>query len=89
MGQLGSAAADQSKKDLRNVGPSFQYRLRDAQGQAREFSNYMLPLLLDGAWYLLTGVRATPNESFRYMRLHAGRRWQRRQSYALARAAAG
>lgn len=67
--QLGSAAADQSKKDLRNVGPSFQYRLRDAQGQAREFSNYMLPLQLDGAWYLLTGVRATPNESFRYMRL--------------------
>jgi cytochrome c biogenesis protein len=69
MDHLGSAAADQSKKDLRNVGPSFQYRLRDAQGQAREFSNYMLPLQLDGAWYLLTGVRATPNESFRYMRL--------------------
>lgn len=67
--QLGSAAADPSKKDLRNVGPSYQYRLRDAQGQAREFSNYMLPLELDGAWYLLTGVRASPNESFRYMRL--------------------
>ena len=67
--QLGSAAADQSKKDLRNVGPSFQYRLRDAEGQAREFSNYMLPLQLDGAWYLMTGVRATPNEPFRYMRL--------------------
>lgn len=67
--QLGSAAADQSKKDLRNVGPSYQYRLRDAQGQAREFSNYMLPLQLDGAWYLMTGVRATPNEPFRYMRL--------------------
>jgi len=69
MDQLGSAAADHSKKDLRNVGPSFQYRLRDAQGQAREFSNYMLPLQLEGAWYLLTGVRATPNETFRYMRL--------------------
>ena len=67
--QLGSGAADQSKKDLRNVGPSFQYRLRDAQGQAREFSNYMLPLQLDDAWYLMTGVRATPNEGFRYMRL--------------------
>ena len=67
--QLGSAAADHSKKDLRNVGPSFQYRLRDTQGQAREFSNYMLPLQLDGAWYLMTGVRATPNEPFRYMRL--------------------
>lgn len=69
MDQLGSAAADQSKKDLRNVGPSYQYRLRDAQGQAREFSNYMLPLQLDGAWYLMTGVRTTPNEPFRYMRL--------------------
>jgi cytochrome c biogenesis protein len=29
----------------------------------------MLPLQLEGAWYLLTGVRATPNETFRYMRL--------------------
>lgn len=67
--QLGSGAADHSKKDLRNVGPSFQYRLRDAQGQAREFSNYMLPLQLDGAWYLMTGVRANPNEGFRFLRL--------------------
>jgi cytochrome c biogenesis protein len=67
--QLGSGAADNSKKDLRNVGPSFQYRLRDAQGQAREFSNYMLPLQLDGAWYLMTGVRMNPNEGFRFLRL--------------------
>lgn len=67
--QLGSAAADPTKKDLRNVGPSFQYRLRDAQGQAREFSNYLLPLELDGAWYMMSGVRTTPNEGFRYLRL--------------------
>ncbi|MCW5576699.1 MAG: cytochrome c biogenesis protein ResB [Burkholderiales bacterium] len=69
LAQLGSGAADLSKKDLRNVGPSFQYRLRDTQGQAREFSNYMLPLQLDGAWYLMTGVRASPNEGFRFLRL--------------------
>jgi cytochrome c biogenesis protein len=69
LAQLGSGAADLSKKDLRNVGPSFQYRLRDAQGQAREFSNYMLPLQLEGAWYLMTGVRSTPNEGFRFLRL--------------------
>ena len=67
--QLGSGAADRSRKDLRNVGPSFQYRLRDAQGQAKEFSNYMLPLQLEGAWYLMTGVRSTPNEGFRFLRL--------------------
>jgi cytochrome c biogenesis protein len=67
--QLGSGAADMSRKDLRNVGPSFQYRLRDAQGQAKEFSNYMLPLQLEGAWYLMTGVRSNPNEGFRFLRL--------------------
>ena len=58
-----------SKKDLHNVGPSFQYRLRNAQGQAREYTNYMLPVRLEGRWYYLSGVRESPNESFRYMRI--------------------
>lgn len=56
-------------KHLRNVGPSFQYKLRDTRGQALEFSNYMLPLELDGRWYMMSGVRDAPNETFRYMRM--------------------
>lgn len=63
----GSPVSD--KRHLRNVGPSFQYKLRDARGQAREFSNYMLPLELEGRWYLMSGVRETPNEAFRYLRM--------------------
>lgn len=63
----GSPVADD--KHLRNVGPSFQYKLRDARGQAREFSNYMLPLELDGRWYMMSGVRESPSEAFRYMRM--------------------
>ncbi|MDP2057524.1 MAG: cytochrome c biogenesis protein ResB, partial [Thiobacillus sp.] len=63
----GSPISD--KKHLRNVGPSFQFKLRDARGQAREFSNYMLPLELDGRWYLMSGVRESPNEAFRYLRM--------------------
>ena len=63
----GSPVSD--KKHLRNVGPSFQFKLRDARGQAREFSNYMLPLELDGRWYMMSGVRESPNESFRYLRM--------------------
>ena len=63
----GSPVSD--KKHLRNVGPSFQFKLRDARGQAREFSNYMLPLELDGRWYMMSGVRESPNEAFRYMRM--------------------
>jgi cytochrome c biogenesis protein len=69
LAQLGSGAADESGRDMRNVGPSFQYRLRNAQGQAVEFNNYMLPLQLDGRWYLMSGMRASPNEQFRYLRL--------------------
>src|SRR5512135_576416 len=57
------------KKGLRNVGPSFQYKLRDSRGQAREFSNYMLPMELDGRWYMMSGVRDAPNEPFRYLRM--------------------
>lgn len=63
----GSPVAD--KTHLHNVGPSFQYKLRDSRGQAREFSNYMLPLELDGRWYLMSGVRESPNEAFRYLRM--------------------
>jgi cytochrome c biogenesis protein len=63
----GSPISD--KKHLRNVGPSFQFKLRDTRGQAREFSNYMLPLELDGRWYMMSGVRDAPNEAFRYMRM--------------------
>ncbi|MFN3417330.1 MAG: cytochrome c biogenesis protein ResB [Caldimonas sp.] len=67
---LGSGAPG-SDKGLRNVGPSVTYKLRDASGQAREFHNYMLPVELDGQRVFLAGVRDTPAESFRYLRIPA------------------
>jgi cytochrome c biogenesis protein len=66
---LGAAAKPDAKKDLRNVGPSFQYKLRDTAGQAREYHNYMLPLQVDGHWFLMTGMRTTPGEQFRFLRM--------------------
>jgi cytochrome c biogenesis protein len=61
------------KKDLRNVGPSITYKLRDAAGQAREFHNYMLPIKFEDAQtaVYLVGVRETPSEPFRYWRIPA------------------
>jgi cytochrome c biogenesis protein len=70
-GRLPGLSSVPSKKDLRNVGPSFQYKLRNPQGQAREFMNYALAVPLDGRWYFMTGVRGAPNESFRYLRIPA------------------
>ncbi len=67
---LGSGAARQdSGREMRNVGPSFTFKLRDEAGQAREFQNYMLPIQQGGRWYLYTGMRESQSEAFRYLRL--------------------
>jgi len=68
---LGSAADSLHKKDLKNVGPSVQYKLRDKNGQAREFLNYMQPVEVDGNYVFLAGIRDTPAEDFRYLRIPA------------------
>ncbi len=67
----GSAAKDADNKDLKNVGPSVQYKLRDKTGQAREFMNYMQPVTIDGAQLYLAGVRSSPSEPFSYLRIPA------------------
>ncbi len=61
------------KKDMRNVGPSITYKLRDSAGQAREFSNYMLPIQFDGsqAPQYLIGVRDAADQPLRYWRIPA------------------
>jgi cytochrome c biogenesis protein len=68
---LGSGAKTSDKKELRNVGPSISYKLRDAAGQAREFNNYMLPVELDGQRVFLAGVRENPSDNYRYLRIPA------------------
>jgi len=66
---LGSGAKSPTRKDMQNVGPSFQYKLRDSAGQAREYQTYMQPIQQDGAWYMLAGMRDSPSAQFRFMRI--------------------
>lgn len=54
-----------------NVGPNTVFKLRDASGQAREYVNYMQPLQLDGRAYFVSGMRETPQESYKYLRVPA------------------
>ncbi len=80
--RLGSAAKNANNKDLKNVGPSVQYKLRDQTGQAREYQNYMQPLHVDGADVYLAGMRANPADQFSYLRIpaddeHSVRDWMR------------
>jgi cytochrome c biogenesis protein len=73
--RLGAANKTATQKELRNIGPSVSYKLRDAAGQAREFQNYMLPVKMDGAAdspaMFLMGVRENPAEAFKYLSIPA------------------
>ena len=71
---LGSGARPSGQKKLHNVGPSVTYKLRDPSGQAREYSNYMLPVELDGQKVFLAGLRDSPDQPFRYLRIPADER---------------
>jgi cytochrome c biogenesis protein len=78
----GSAGKHAGNKDLKNVGPSVQYKLRDQTGQAKEFLNYMQPVTLEGSQVYLAGVRSSPSEAFRFLRIPADdaysvREWMR------------
>ena len=78
----GSAAQNANNKDLKNVGPSVQYKVRDKTGQAREYQNYMQPVTIDGAQVFLAGMRANPNDAFSYLRIpaddaHSVKEWMR------------
>ncbi|MBD8533331.1 MULTISPECIES: cytochrome c biogenesis protein ResB [unclassified Massilia] len=78
----GSAGKHAGNKDLKNVGPSVQYKLRDQTGQAKEFLNYMQPVTLEGSQVYLAGVRTSPSEAFRFLRIPADdaygvREWMR------------
>jgi cytochrome c biogenesis protein len=71
--RLGSGHKTVTEKVLRNVGPSITYKLRDGAGQAVEYHNYMLPVDIDGARVYLLGLRETPAEPIRYLRVPADR----------------
>jgi cytochrome c biogenesis protein len=68
---LSPAINKDKEKQLRNVGPAINYKLRDASGQAREFHVYMLPVELDGNRVYLAGVRDSPDQQFKYLRVPA------------------
>ncbi|WP_042302595.1 cytochrome c biogenesis protein ResB [Paraburkholderia kururiensis] len=69
--RLGSGAKTSKPLDLHNVGPSVQYKVRDKDGQAREYNNYMVPVDVGGARMFLAGMRTNPDDPFRYLRIPA------------------
>lgn len=62
---------DGAEKKFRNYGPNFTFKVRNAEGEAREYENYMAPIEFDGRQYYLSGMRAAVSEPFFYLHLPA------------------
>uniref|UniRef100_Q31JM8 ResB-like protein, cytochrome c-type biogenesis protein n=1 Tax=Hydrogenovibrio crunogenus (strain DSM 25203 / XCL-2) TaxID=317025 RepID=Q31JM8_HYDCU len=64
-------ASDEEKaktgKKMHNNGPTIIFKVRNEQGKAWEYENYMQPSLQDGRWFFMTGMRTSQAEPFRYL----------------------
>jgi cytochrome c biogenesis protein len=57
--------------NVRNYGPSIQFKLRRETGEALEYENYMYPVEREGRDFFLSGVRSSPSEEFGYLHIPA------------------
>ncbi len=58
---------EEDPDNIRNFGPSFGFKLRTPTGEAKEYVNYMAPVMKDGRAFFLSGVRSSPAEEFGYL----------------------
>ncbi len=66
---LASAQSVRSEKNLRNLGPMIQFKIRDNTGQAVEYQNYMQPFTEGDASYFVTGMRREVGSNFAFTRI--------------------
>jgi cytochrome c biogenesis protein len=62
---------DPKHRKFENFGPSMVFRVRDNKGVAKEFTNFMSPVLLDGRYFFITGMRNSVSEEYRYIHIPA------------------
>lgn len=59
--------AEKTGRKMINNGPSVLFRVRNEQGQAWEYENYMIPSKQEGRWFFMSGVRTSVADPFRYL----------------------
>jgi cytochrome c biogenesis protein len=64
-------AEEGSEKRFRNYGPNFTFKVRNAEGEAREYENYMAPIEFEGRSFFLSGMRSQVSDPFFYLHLPA------------------
>ena len=56
---------------LFNVGPNFSYKVRNESGQAKEYQTFQLPIIVDDKYFFMSGMRNSPQEEFKYLKIPA------------------
>ncbi|PLA75338.1 cytochrome c biogenesis protein ResB [Hydrogenovibrio sp. SC-1] len=54
-------------KKMHNNGPTIIFKVRNEQGQALEYENYMMPIEQEGRQFFIAGMRASQAEPYRYL----------------------
>ncbi|MEM6985246.1 MAG: cytochrome c biogenesis protein ResB [Pseudomonadota bacterium] len=62
---------DNGEVEQRNFGPALQFKVRQSNGQAVEYFNYMSPVMINGTSTLLSGRRTSVAEEFEYLHIPA------------------
>jgi len=62
---------DPKHRKFENFGPSMVFRVRNKQGVAKEYINYMSPVELSGRYFFITGMRNSVSEDYRYIHIPA------------------
>lgn len=60
---------EQGKTVQQNFGPSVTFKVRNPDGVAREYINYMNPVTIEGKTSFISGMRDDPTQPFRYLHL--------------------
>ncbi|MEM9603971.1 MAG: cytochrome c biogenesis protein ResB [Pseudomonadota bacterium] len=65
---------DDGEVDQRNFGPALQFKVRESNGQAIEFFNYMSPVMINGTMTVLSGRRTSIGDEFEYLHIPADKK---------------
>ncbi len=63
--------AEKTGKKFINLGPSFTFKVRNAEGEATQFENYMSPIMQQGRAFFLTGMRNDAAKPYQFLHIPA------------------
>jgi len=68
-------------RQFHNNGPTMIFKVRNDEGKAWEYENYMMPSLQEERWFFMSGVRSSAADPFRYLFIPADENRQKKRFF--------